>query len=213
MSNLPQHLVDIKYRRFAFGKPERGNLDLRTLMQWPGGTNVQAALHHDCAYLAPEILNTADFSQMGWIVLEEQVPPEVAVPPQNSWVLSVEPSHQTRMFRRNSRIHCNFFEIVATDGGVPELHLKFDTSLLGYPERDDFRVGILRPGVSLDVRINGKKDNTLSSGKARTYLEVAVLITYLGTFTSAKPLTQIPPDLHRRTAFETKYIDLRKLLW
>lgn len=84
-------------------------------------------------------------------------------------------------------------------GDLPEVHLRYDRSVLGYPERDDFLLCTLQPGRALELFINGKRDFSLTGRRARTYTEQRWRVEVVGgPAADGVPAGPVVIDLRKR---------------
>ncbi len=93
-----------------------------------------------------------------------------------------------------------------------ELHMKWDYSTVGDPTREPMKLSNLVPEKTLEFRINGKTDFSLTGRRPRVYLEQSYFISHLGSFSS---FHAIPREMAALSPLPVadKLIDLRKLLW
>ena len=60
------------------------------------------------------------------------------------------------------------FQLKKVDNQI-ELHLLYDYYEIGEPKRDNFKLCNLEMNTPTEIKINGKLDHSLSSGRERTY--------------------------------------------
>lgn len=95
--------------------------------------------------------------------------------------------------------------------GKMELHFQWNYFTVGDPERDAMKVGELETGKSLEFRVNGKRDFSLSSRRDRSYLEQSYWLQHLGT--AVELIYSKDDDFPTTLPKPDKLVDLRKLLW
>lgn len=61
-----------------------------------------------------------------------------------------------------------------------ELHLCYDLHEIGQPKRDNFKLCDLEINIPIEVKINGKLDHSLSSGRERKYIENGFIFHLIG---------------------------------
>jgi hypothetical protein len=95
-----------------------------------------------------------------------------------------------------------------------ELHLRYEPYSTAKPKRDGFKIGDLRKGEPVEVKINGKYDHSLfGSPRARVFKEQQYIFQYIGDFTSFQVLKQPLTSIHKRIPENRKLVDLLKPLW
>ena len=94
-----------------------------------------------------------------------------------------------------------------------DLFLRYNEYDIGMPKRNDFKLAALRKGISLEIRINGKSDYTMTAGKERTYKDQQYILTYHGDFNSASILKEPFNAVKKKIPAERKIVDLIKPLW
>lgn len=96
------------------------------------------------------------------------------------------------------------------EGEKLEVQFHWNYFNVGDPSRDDMKIASLPPGKSLEFKINGKTDFSLTGRRPRHYLEQDFLILNHGLVESWEVLDS--PFVRRKTRAD-KVVDLRKLLW
>lgn len=104
------------------------------------------------------------------------------------------------------------FQVMGIDDQI-ELHLLYDMYEIGQPYRENFKLCNLEMNVPVEIKINGKLDHSLTSGRERTFKEhcyIFNLIAQTNKFELAREpfsgsIKQIPKPL--------KIVDLMKELY
>jgi hypothetical protein len=91
-----------------------------------------------------------------------------------------------------------------------QLRFHWEYFTVGDPQRDEMKIASLPPGKSLEFKINGKTDFSLTGRRPRHYLEQDFLIRNHGLVESWQVTD--PPFVKTKTQAD-KVVDLRKLLW
>jgi hypothetical protein len=209
----PISVFRIIRHRIIFGKSERGELDIRTLMQWPSEILMPAYTNAVMCFVPRSSFEPTQQGPPNAIVFSSEVASTRPTAPELTWAVPApsDRSCEILTFPRHSPIQMAPF--LLTDGSPAEIHLRYEHMSIGAPSRADFRLTTLEPGQTAEVRINGKLDNSLSSGRARTYIEQAFLITWMGKFTRFVLLPDGRPADKQPTPVIDKHVDLRKPLW
>jgi hypothetical protein len=199
--------------RIVFGKSERGRLDLRTLMRWNAELPLTAYSDGEACIVPGTPFEAPQRSRPCALLFSSEIVPGLPVAPEHAWAVpaSTHRAGEVLAFPRASPIRMVPFQF--TDGNTAEVHLRYDHMNIGSPSRSDFRLASLGPGQTVEVRINGKLDNSMSSGRARTYLEQAFLITWLGRFSRFLLRPEGLSHEMRPAPRVDKRVDLRKPLW
>jgi hypothetical protein len=94
-----------------------------------------------------------------------------------------------------------------------ELLLEYKNINVGIPKRNNFKLCDLKQNHPVEIRINGKSDNSATRGQERVFKEQHYIIEYIGNFCKCKILKEPYPVRHKHPPENTKLIDLRKPLW
>jgi hypothetical protein len=114
-----------------------------------------------------------------------------------------------RCFKQKNFAKIDIFEIK----NDLELFLKYDRYEVGIPERENFKLCILKKNNPVEIKINGKTDFSMTSGRERIFKEQHYIFEYLGDFGSCKILKEPYESVIKRVPEERKIIDLIKPLW
>jgi len=209
----PLSVFQVIRHREVFGKADRASLDVRDLMRWDLRSPVVCNPHDGICPIPAEVLQSVEWRQIQNLVCISDVASKLTISPELRWVVpgSVPFLDNFRTLKRHSPVLVPPFQIVM--GEVCEIHLRYDRTTIGEPSRADFKLADLQRGETVEVRINGKLDNSMSSGRARTYMEQAFLITWLGNFTQFEAILNDTGMEIIQTPTPDKRVDLRKPLW
>lgn len=94
-----------------------------------------------------------------------------------------------------------------------ELHLRYGLFEIGLPSRENFKICELKKEEPVEIRINGKLDHSMSSGRQRQFKEQLYVFHYLGDFDSAFLLKPSFPKEKKTIPAKRKQINLLKPLW
>lgn len=71
------------------------------------------------------------------------------------------------------------FQLKIVNGQI-ELHLFYDLFEIGEPKRENFKLCNLEMNIPIEIKINGKLDHSLSSGRERSYKEHCYIFHLIG---------------------------------
>jgi hypothetical protein len=94
-----------------------------------------------------------------------------------------------------------------------EIFLHYDYFEVGIPERDHFKICSLKMHQPVEIKINGKTDSSMSSGRERIFKEQSYILEYAGDFSGCKLLKEPYDGITKHIPSERKIIDLMKPLW
>lgn len=127
------------------------------------------------------------------------------------------------VFGKKEEVACNrnfslfrpipFYIFELKKAALLELHLKYGFFEIGLPSRENFKICELKKEEPVEIRINGKLDHSMSSGRQRQFKEQLYVFHYLGDFDSAFLLK--PPFSKEKKIIPArrKQINLLKPLW
>ncbi|MCX6132020.1 MAG: hypothetical protein NTX25_23555, partial [Proteobacteria bacterium] len=84
---------------------------------------------------------------------------------------------------------------------------------VGDPKREDFKLGEVKKGKPIEIKINGKTDFSLTSRRARVFKEQTYIFNYIGDFSECKILKEPFDFTLKRLPSDRKVVDLIKPLW
>lgn len=158
----------------------------------------------DELFLPEQILSNPDFKNCNLITLNDN----------NNINENTFPKENTNFnncFNLISTKSIDIFELKMKED--LELHLKYGYFEVGIPERQNFKLCNINKNQSIEIKINGKTDSSLSSRRARVFKEQYYIYDYIGDFHKCKILKE-PFDSHLKHVPENRrVIDLIKQLW
>lgn len=92
------------------------------------------------------------------------------------------------------------------------LYLKWDYWEIGFPRRNSFKLCHLEKGQPIELKINGKRDFSMSSRKERTFIEKNYIVEYLGEAKTVEFLDASYFPISKTIPTERKEINLMKVL-
>jgi hypothetical protein len=96
---------------------------------------------------------------------------------------------QVQYFNLVGKVKFEIFQLKKVDKQI-ELHLLYDYYEIGEPKRENFKLCNLEMNTPIEIKINGKLDHSLSSGRERTYKEHCYIFHLIGetdAFELARP--------------------------
>ncbi|MDG1398403.1 MAG: hypothetical protein P8P88_08450 [Polaribacter sp.] len=97
---------------------------------------------------------------------------------------------QVQYFTLIGKVKFEIFQLKKVDNHI-ELYLLYDYYEIGEPKRDNFKLCNLEMNTPTEIKINGKLDHSLSSGRERTYKEHCYIFHLIGE-TDEFELARIP---------------------
>lgn len=209
----PVKVLQVFRNAVFYGKSQKSWEDRAHMMDWEVMQSQSGYLEEGILYLPETIRSFPDLPQSDLITLEDDNPPTAEVPNRGRYSLWRDTEGQTnRCFNLLHPRKFDFFEI-AQEGDDLILSLRPGYFEVGDPERERFRVCVLRPGSDVEIRINGKTDFSLSSRRDRTYLEQHYVFRHLGLFSGCYLMKAPCHKIEKRIPEKRKVIDLKKPLW
>jgi hypothetical protein len=94
-----------------------------------------------------------------------------------------------------------------------EIFLHYDYFEVDIPERDNFKICSLKMNQPVEIKIKGKTDLSMSSGRERIFKQQSYILEYAGDFSSCKLLKEPVDGVTKHIRSQRKIIDLMKPLW
>ncbi|EMR03212.1 hypothetical protein [Cesiribacter andamanensis] len=210
----PIALVQLHRRLLDYGKELRSFDARKTISQWQEPLYSRSGhVQEGVLYLPQLIVEHPQFQQCTFISLEDrhQAQAELPVLASPSCYQQLEPQRNACLDLRHPR-SLHIFQLREQDGKI-EVHLQWGYFEVGEPRRDNIKLAELEAGKSVEIKINGKRDASLSSRRARTYREQAYIFEHLGHFTQARLLPPSAPAVAKQLPQDRKLVDLLKVLY
>jgi hypothetical protein len=158
---------------------------------------------HGELFLPESVTSDKAFSGCSLVALEEDVPPNLE-PPFTGISFDFDPGGHA-CIAAGSRKKIAIFNLSASE--PPELFLQYSYGEAGLPPRDNFKIADIRPGETIEVRMNGR-----FGGEGRSYKEQWYRFHDAGSFTEFRPVKAGHPGIITAVPEPIKVIDLRKLM-
>ncbi len=94
-----------------------------------------------------------------------------------------------------------------------ELHLNYNETTIGDPKRENFKIANLLPGKTIEVKVNGKFDFSMTGRRERTYKEQIFRFQLCGPVSSIEFARVSPNSWVKKIPQPNKIIDLMKQLY
>lgn len=201
-----------------YGKSKRSIDDRRAELEW---RDIQSNAGHvvDGQLFLPESITTEpEFHSCSLISIEDDNRPQVLTSAdlQLTKLMAIAPRLPevptiNRCFNLVRPDILDIFELrMASE---LEVHLHYGYFEVGIPKRNNFKLCEVKYGQPVEVKINGKKDASLTAGAERIFKEQHYVFQYLGDFSRAVILREPFPSVLKQVPSERKVVDMIKQLW
>lgn len=199
----PVKIIQLFRNINTYGKEEKSFEDRKEKIAWKPMQSTSGFVKDDVAHLPEVVLTDPNFASFDLIVLIDDNFQEL----QNV----VYTKAQNLCFRKNSGNEVDFLQIKLNE--KIELYLKHGYFEVGFPERDNFKLCEIAIHNPIAIKINGKRDFSLTGRRARTFVEQEYIFNYLGDFTKFEILKAPIIPILKTIPLERKVVDLMKTLW
>ena len=195
----PVKVIQLFKNIHIYTKAEKSFELRKDQMQWKDVNSKSGYINKEELFLPEVLLEKKDFQLCEMILLSDNVSS------QNSELFVSE----NQYFLPAPYWRFDNFEIKKN----LDIFLRYNEYEIGIPKRDNFKLATLKPGFPIEIKINGKFDYNMSSGRERTYKDQQFIIIHHGNYKQAtilkEPFTAVKKVIPR----ERKVIDLIKPLW
>lgn len=199
-------IIQIFKKDKFFTKSEYDHSTRTDFFIWPENINsVTGFVEKNTLYLNSSIHSNLNQKNIGLFVIQDHIE---------------SPSRKTDLKEfyfftaQTLKANVEFFELIKV-GQKYEVWLDGITNSfqIGIPKRNRFKLCNLEVGQSIEIKINGRHDFTLTGRAERTFREQQYLIKYIGTVEKVEFLTQNRIEKMKITDVKNiQKIDLRKVL-
>ena len=200
--NKPFKLIQLFRNINTYGKNEKSFELRKEKIAWKPIQSTSGFVKDEILHLPETISAKPNLSQSDLILMID----DNFKSPQN--VVYIE--EQNLNFNKNSFINFDFIEIRLAK--KIEIYLMPGYFETGTPARHQFKVGELVKGKPIAIKINGKRDFSLSSRRERIFTEQEYILEYLGDFTEIQIEQDLKP-VKKTIPNDYKVIDLMKTLY
>lgn len=187
----------------SYGKEEKSFEDRKEKIIWKPIESTTGYVKDDIVHLPETILEQPNFEHCDLILLIDD---------NFQTFQNVVYTNEKNLCFRNKSLNKFDFLQIKLDKRV-ELYLKPGYFEVGFPERDEFKVCELTIAKPVSIKINGKRDFSLTGRRARTFIEQEYIFNYIGDFTSIQIEKERFNPIIKNVPTEKKVIDLMKPLW
>ncbi|RZK58434.1 MAG: hypothetical protein EOO91_08270 [Pedobacter sp.] len=187
----------------SYGKDEKSFEDRKEKIAWKPIESTAGFVKDDVVHLPESILEQPNFEHCDLILLIDDN--------FQTFQNVVYTSEKNLCFRNKSENKFDFLQIKLDE--KVELYLKPGYFEVGFPERNEFKVCELTISKPVSIKINGKRDFSLTGRRARTFIEQEYIFNYIGDFTSIQIEKEPFHSVVKNVPTEKKVIDLMKPLW
>lgn len=195
----PVKIIQLFKKINIYSKAEKSFELRKERMRWHDLSSKSGYIKDEALFLPETLLQRKDFQICEMILLSDNVSN-----PHNEVSLS-----ENLYFLPASFWRFDIFEI----NKYLDIFLRYNEYEIGLPTRNDFKLATLKPGFPVEIKINGKSDYTLSSGKERTYKDQQFILLSHGIYKRAIILREPFKEIKKLIPRERKVIDLIKPLW
>ena len=199
----PFKLVQLFRNINTYGKEEKSFEDRKAKIAWKPIQSTAGFVKDDIVYLPESILALPNFEQSDLIILIDDNFKTV-----ENVVYTKE---KNLCFKNKSSNKIDFLQ-AKLDEKI-ELYLNPGYFEVGLPVRDEFKICELVKDKPISIKINGKRDFSLTSRRARTFVEQEYIFNYIGDFTTIQIENEPSLLITKAIPSAVKVIDLMKPLW
>lgn len=187
----------------SYGKEEKSFEDRKDKIAWKPIKSTAGFVKDNVVHLPESVLEQPNFEYCDLILLIDDN--------FQAFQNVVYTSEKNLCFRSKSINKFDFLQIKLDE--KVELYLKPGYFEVGFPERSEFKVCELTIDKPVSIKINGKRDFSLTGRRARTFIEQEYIFNYVGDFTEIIIEKEPFRPIIKNVPTEKKVIDLMKPLW
>lgn len=197
-----------------YGKSKKSFDDRKEDTAWRPISSKSGYVKDNELYLPETITDNINLNNCGLITIEDdnhQQGFDATDLQRSNVIASNKKAARNRCFNKTHTWKLDIFDLRPTVEF--EVFLHYDYFEVGIPERDNFKICALKIRQPTEIKINGKTDASMSSGRERIFKEQSYILEYAGDFTSCKLLKEPFDPMIKHIPAERKIIDLMKPLW
>jgi hypothetical protein len=191
----PKRIIQVYHNHLRYTKDRKSFADRKDALAWKAQIHSYAPYLKEGRLVIPQTVNHPDLEKCDTILLHDfNVDSEAEAIqmmkekyPRDLLTYERRADGQQRPVLRQmqcmqltgSQISTDIFWLREGDDGI-EIHLQYDLFSIGEPRRDNFKLANLEEDVPIEVKINGKLDHAMASGRERTYHEQDYIFHLLG---------------------------------
>lgn len=194
-------LLQVYHNYFQYHKDMKSYSDRKELTAWKTELNSKSAYLKDGKLILSKSDYNTDLLNCDLIILNDF----------NS-ESEIKVLKQVQYFNLVGKVKFEIFQLKKVDKQI-ELHLLYDYYEIGEPKRENFKLCNLEMNTPIEIKINGKLDHSLSSGRERTYKEHCYIFHLIGE-TDAFELVREPfKGSIKKIPKPSKKVDLMRKLY
>jgi len=171
-------ILQVYHNYFQYHKDMKSFSDRKEVTEWKTELNSKSAYLKDGKLILSKLDYNTDLLNCDLIILSDF----------NS-ESEIKALKQVQYFNLVGKVKFEIFQLKKVDKQI-ELHLLYDYYEIGEPKRENFKLCNLEMNTPIEIKINGKLDHSLSSGRERTYKEHCYIFHLIGetdAFELARP--------------------------
>jgi hypothetical protein len=171
-------ILQVYHNYFQYHKDMKSFSDRKEVTEWKTELNSKSAYLKDGKLILSKSDYNTDLLNCDLIILSDF----------NS-ESEIKALKQVQYFNLVGKVKFEIFQLKKVDKQI-ELHLLYDYYEIGEPKRENFKLCNLEMNTPIEIKINGKLDHSLSSGRERTYKEHCYIFHLIGetdAFELARP--------------------------
>lgn len=210
----PVKVCQIFRNIIVYGKSMKSFDDRRDKSAWTDINSKAGHIVNNELFLPEQILNNPDLNNCGLITIEDDNHPHTFTSRDMRFTKVIGSDYEPDYNHCFDLTHPRKFDIFELRySGEIEIYLKYGYFEVGIPERENFKLCNLEKNKPVEIKINGKTDFSLTSGRARIFKEQEYIFEYLGDFNKCKILKEPYNSYLKHLPKDRKVIDLLKQLW
>ena len=195
----PVKIIQLFKKINIYGKEDRSFEVRKDQMKWTEPLSKSGFVKEGKAFIPEGILETANFNQCAVIFLVDDLSnSEKKIATEQNQYLLTKPIFRFEIFELKKNL---------------EVFLDYNEYEIGIPHRENFKLGTLKEGNAIEIKINGKFDFTMTAGKQRAFKEQQFILEYLGEFQNIFILKEPFSPIKKGIPEDRKVVDLIKTLW
>ncbi len=191
---FPLQVIQVIRRELRWTKEDKAELKLLDWLPFPEEMELSAFVAGETLFLVENLSQNLDPTGKKYLVIFQD---------------GIASASEIQLLQANQALDLPPLKL-SLEGEKLQLQFHWNYFGVGDPQRDDMKIASLAPGKSLEFKINGKTDFSLTGRRPRHYLEQEFLVLNHGLVDGWQALDS--PSVRRKTQAD-KVVDLRKLLW
>jgi hypothetical protein len=200
----PAILLQVYRMINEYDKTEKSFADRKDNLVWKAIQSTNGYVSDDELYLPSSIHQDSKFKNCDLITVED----EADITPQQEWKIIGKHYEKSNNHCFNLH-HLSTYEFFGFRKDPVELSLRYNSSLVGDPSRDNFVLTTLEKDHAVEIKINGKMDTS----RGRYFKEQYYIFQVLGVFDKCFLLKEEDKAVIKTVPSGRKMIDLLKPLW